>query len=464
MHPRFPALIASTALLLTAGGCASNDSQAPEPSPYHGATVQPIPHNVLAAAVLVRATGFDSSYVEYTAGAATGRTPAVAFGGDTLVRVPVLGLGTVTSYTFRVGLTRAGSADTLVDSLPFTSGSLPAWIPAVGTIGTSGEPGYLALALPDGVVMVDNAGTVVWYFQTPNSVLNSFQAQPAGVYTLSGNTAAFETQFIVLNALGEQTGTLACLGRPTRFHEVLVEAAGDAWLLCDEDRTMDLSGEGGDPAAVVTATVVQHLSPAGTLLWEWNSFDHFAITDLPAADRGGAAVNFTHGNGLGFDTDGNLLLGFRSLSEMTKVNVTTGAVIWRFGGLATGFTILNDPKGVFERQHGVRAAGAGRVQTLDNGLNAPSRLVRYQLDTGTMTATMQWQFIDDPVTWTSVGGSTQYHPDGHATVSFGRAGRIIEVDASGNPVWEVTGLDGVYVFRVQRLSSLYRAGQGEPSR
>jgi len=378
--------------------------------------------------------------------------------------VPVLGLDTATAYTFQVGLVRSGSADTLVDSLPFASGSLPAWIPAIGTIGTSGEAGYLALSLPDGVVMADNAGKVVWYLQTPNSVLHSFQAHPAGVYTLSGNTAAAETQFLVLNPLGEQIGTLQCVDRPTRFHEVLVSEGGDSWLLCDEDRTLDLSGEGGEPAAVVTGTVVQHLSPAGTLLWEWNSFDHFAITDLPAADRGGPAVNFTHGNGLGFDTDGNLLLGFRSLSEVTKVDRSSGAVIWRLGGLRNEFTILNDPKGVFERQHGVRAAGTGGVQLLDNGLAAPSRLVRYQLDTGAMTATMTWQFIDAPTTWTSVGGSTQYHPDGHATVSFGQAGRVIEVDGSGTPVWELTGLDGVYVFRAQRLGSLYTAGWGEPSR
>jgi len=90
--------------------------------------------------------------------------------------------------------------------------------------------------------------------------------------------------------------------------------------------------------------------------------------------------------------------------------------------------------------------------------------VRYQLDTGAMTATMQWQFIDDPATWTAVGGSTQYHPDGHATVSFGRAGRVIEVDAGGNRVWALTGLDGTYIFRVQRLGSLYTAGRGEPTR
>jgi hypothetical protein len=462
MTHRFLTISAVTALV--ASGCLS-DQQAPgDTAQFHGAVVQAIPENVLAAAVEVHATGFDSALVEYGTGAGPVlRTPAVPFSGDTVVRVPVLGLDTAAVYAFHVVLSRAGAADRVVDTLAFTSGSLPAWIPAIGSIGTSGEPGYLALSLPGGPVIVDNTGKVVWYLTAPDVVLNSFQAHPAGVYTLSGAGVA-GAEFRVLNALGEQTGEIACAGRTTRFHDVLVAAGGDAWVLCDETRVMDLSALGGNPAASVTGTVVQHLSPAGGLLWEWNSFDHFEITDLPLVDRAGPNVNFTHGNGIGFDTDGNLILGFRSLSEVTKVNAATGEVMWRFGGLANQFTISNDPKGLFERQHGVRWAGPGQVQLLDNGLATPSRFVRYLLNPITHTAVMTWQLIDAPTTWTAVGGSSQYHPDGHGTVSFGRAGRIIEVDAAGNRVWELTGLDGQYVFRVQRLTSLYAAGRGEPTR
>ena len=464
MTARFLTAAASSALLVVAGAC-SSDSPAPtSPRQYLGAQVEAIPENVLAAAIDVKAAGYDSAHVEYGLGAAPiVRTPSVGFAGDTIVRVPVLGLDTATAYGLRVVLTRAGAPDSAVDTLAFSSGSLPSWIPAIGSLGTSGEAGYLALSLPDGAVIVDNAGTVVWYHHSPNGVLNSFQAHPNGTYTLLG-TGATETQFRVLNSLGEQTGTLQCLGRPTRFHDLLIAEGGDAWILCDENRTMDLSALGGDPAALVTGTVLQHLSAAGALLWEWNAFDHFAITDLPLADRTGPNVNFTHGNGVGFDDDGNLLLGFRSLSEVTKVNSTTGAVMWRLGGLRNEFTFLSDPKGLFEHQHGLRPAGPGQIQMLDNGLSAPSRLARYLINPTTHTALMEWQFIDAPTTYTIVGGSTQYHPDGHATVSFGRAGRVIEVDETGNRTWELTGLNGVYVFRAQRLGSLYTAGLGEPTR
>ena len=457
--------LTTSATLALALGCGTPDTQAPMPSQqYIGASVEGIPENVLAAAVLVRAESYDSAYIEYqpVAGAAL-VTPAIGFAGDTVVRVPVLGLDTATTYILRVVLTLAGSADRTVDSLTFTSGSLPSWIPTIGSSGTSTESGYLALSLPDGVVTVDNAGRVVWYHHSPNATLNSFQAQPFGGYSLIG-TGPMETSFRLLNSLGEPQGTLACIGRATRFHELLITPGGDAWLLCDETRTMDLTAVGGLAAAAVTATVVQHLSASGAVLWEWNAFDHFAITDLVLSERTGPAVNFTHGNGLEFDSDSNLILSFRSLDEVTKVDRVTGAVIWRLGGLANEFAIIGDPKGTFQRQHGVRWAGPDRVQMLDNGLSAPSRFVRYLLDTDAMTATMEWEFIDVPTTYTNVGGSTQYHADGHGTVSFGRAGRVIEVDQAGNRVWELTGVDGAYLFRAQRIGSLYSAGLGDPSR
>lgn len=461
MRTRFDLIL--TAVTAVVAGCSDDESGDFGPQ-FISAVIAPVPDLAIAGTVQVTAKGYDSTFVRFwKEGEAAEQTPAFAFGGDSTVRVPVLGLDTAAAYTFETVLIQPDGDAVSVDSGAFLSGALPEWIPAIGSLGTSGESGYLALSLPDGAVIVDNSGKVVWYHFAPNGALNSFQAHPNGSYTIlrSGDP---ETQFHLLNVLGEETGTLECVGRPTRFHEVLIAEGGDPWILCDENRTMDLSALGGNPAAVVTGTVLQHLTVDGTLLWEWNVFDHFDITDLPAADRSGPNVNFTHGNGIGFDDDGNLILGFRSLSEVTKVNRTTGDVMWRLGGLRNEFTFVNDPKPMFERQHGVRHAGPGQLQMLDNGIAAPSRLVRYLVNSTTLTVLMEWMFVDAPATWTAVGGSTQYHLDGHATVSFGRAGRVVEVDQTGNRLWELTGLDGRYVFRVQRLRSLYTAGRGEPTR
>jgi hypothetical protein len=60
-----------------------------------------------------------------------------------------------------------------------------------------------------------------------------------------------------------------------------------------------------------------------------------------------------------------------------------------------------------------------------------------------------------------LGGSVQELPGGRTLVSFGTAGRVEEYDAAGNVVWRIEGNPG-YVFRAQRISSLYAPGVGLP--
>ena len=60
-----------------------------------------------------------------------------------------------------------------------------------------------------------------------------------------------------------------------------------------------------------------------------------------------------------------------------------------------------------------------------------------------------------------IGGSTQALGGGHTLVSYGSGAGVEEYDAAGNVVWRLTGNPG-YVFRAQRIRSLYRPGAGDP--
>jgi len=73
------------------------------------------------------------------------------------------------------------------------------------------------------------------------------------------------------------------------------------------------------------------------VLFQWSPFDHFAITDLDSASRTGPSVNWTHGNALALDDDGDLRVSFRSLGEVTRINTATGDVRWRMGGRRNEF-------------------------------------------------------------------------------------------------------------------------------
>ncbi|MEJ2548084.1 MAG: arylsulfotransferase family protein, partial [Gemmatimonadota bacterium] len=349
----------------------------------------------------------------------------------------------------------------LVETLPLTTGALPDWLPSVTPVGTDTTAGFLVLSIPDGPVIVDNTGRVVWYRYDPDITLVNFQAHPSGVYTSYGLTNAVRA-YPVLDELGRETGRIQCVGYETRPHEVRVLSDGRVLVMCDDYRNEDLSPYGGSPTGEVNWTVIQRLATDGSLEWEWHSANHFDITDTSAPTLEGARVlNLTHGNSIDVDTDGQYLFSFRNLNEVTKVNAATGEVIWRFGGRRNEFSFVGDPKGTFQRQHGVRVVNPGEIQLLDNSDEAPSRFVRYRIDESAETATMIWQYIDGPGIHTLVGGSTQAYEDGGGLVSFGREGRVVEVDASGNRRWELTGIDDLYVFRTQRIPSLYASERSQ---
>jgi len=230
--------------------------------------------------------------------------------------------------------------------------------------------------------------------------------------------------------------------------------------MCDETRVMDLSAVGGLANVRVTGTVVQHIGPAGELLLHWSPFDHFAITDLELASRVGNSVNWMHGNSLDLDAEGNLLVSFRSLGEITKINATSGAVMWRMGGLRNEFTFSGTPVPPFSRQHGVRLAAPGVLVLLDNlGDPTASRAERYAISEADRSAQLEQSYGPVPAVVTPIGGSVQPLPGGRFLVTFGTMGRVQEVDATGRVTWEIGGNPG-YVFRAQRIRSLYNPGLG----
>ncbi|MGH7530652.1 MAG: arylsulfotransferase family protein [Gemmatimonadales bacterium] len=396
-------------------------------------------------------------------GVANVLTPIVRVSGGGAT-IPLLGLLPGTAYTLRVVAYGPGGTE-LGPALPFTTGMLPADLPAYVATGPEPSPGFVAFAAGKYALVIDNTGRVVWYRHFPNGAGLNFMAQPTGRYVLRPQTP--ETgdlePWVEIDPVGEIVRTLSCAsGLQPRLHDLLLEPDGAFWILCDETRVMDLSAEGGVSAARVTGTVVQHVGAGGELLFQWNPFDHFDITDLDLADRIGPTVNWTHGNAFDFDADGNLLVSFRSLAEITKIDVRTGAVVWRMGGLRNEFSFVNAPVPAFARQHSARVPRGGELVLLDNlGDPAESRAERYLIDEATRTVQLAQSYGAVPAVVTEIGGSVQPIGGGRTLVSFGTAGRVEEYDAAGRLVWRIEGNPG-YVFRAQRIRSLYQPGVGDP--
>jgi hypothetical protein len=447
---------AGLTVALTLAGCGQELTDAPvPPAPMvEAAEVATRSSNVLSVLVTGRARFTDSVAVRYgmPGEVLDSVTPAVQ-PTDGEVALPVFGLLPDTTYELRlIAYGKGGTVSS--EPLQITTGSLPADLPQYRAGGPAPSPGYVLFSTGTYGVVIDNTGRVVWYVRFGDQPSLNFQAQPNGRYVARPFTPDPSDGVLEFDPLGSITRRLGCArGLRPRFHDVLVQPDGAYWLMCDETRVMDLTGVGGIPAAAVTGTVVQHIDAAGGLAFEWSPFDHFEITDVDAEARSGPMVNWTHGNALDLDAEGNLLISFRSLSEITKVDTRTGAVLWRMGGLRNEFT-FPDPGPPFLRQHGMRVAN-GELVVLDNlGEAEGSRAERYVLDEAGRTARLTGVFAPTPATRASLGGTTQSLPGRHTLVAFGDGGAVQEFDSDGAVVWEIEGNAG-YVFRAQRIFSLY---------
>jgi outer membrane protein assembly factor BamB len=424
--------------------------------------VRPIGGNALGATVTMRLQSADSVAVRYglSADALDSLAPAIVVRSEWAV-VPVLGLLPERDYIMRA-IAYGNCATTESPELQLRTGSLPTDLPTYHVTGTGASPGFVVFNSGGYGVVMDNTGRVVWYHRLPAGGGLNFQAQPNGHFVARPPaTADSPGTLIEIDPLGAVVRSVGCAnGFSPRFHDMLMTADGSYWTMCDETRTMDLSGVGGRADARVTGTVIQHLSTTGMLLFQWSPFDHFAITDIAASERTRPDVNWTHGNALDFDQDGNIIVSFRNLNEITKIDGRSGAVIWRMGGLANQFTWEGTTSPAFVGQHGVRVTGPGELLVLDNlGHSDGSRAERYRYDEATRTVRLVQSYVAGEGVVAQVGGTTQSLPGGHVLVTFGNGGRLMEYDAEGRVVWRIAG-DAGYVFRAQRIRSLYHPGVG----
>ena len=423
--------------------------------------------NVLSAVITAQIRTADSVALRFgiAGGPLDNSTPAITQPGDSVL-LPLLGLRDQTRYDVQA-IAFNDCANAPGPLLSFTTDRLPSDLPRFTAFGADPSPGYVAFAAGSYGIVIDNEGRVVWYHRFPNGPGLNFQPQPNGHYTARPPTTSPGEigKWVEIDPLGNVTRTLGCAdGLQARLHDFLAESNGSYWVMCDRIQTLDLSSSGGSSQAKVMGTGVQHISANGEVLFNWSPFDHIEVDlrDVDGPDRTANPINWTHGNAFDLDTDGNLLLSFRNLNEIIKINTRTGAVMWRLGGSGNQFTFINVSTPAFARQHGVRSTGAGRVQLLDNlGDPRGSRAERYEYDEQLRTIRLISSVASSAGVTALIGGTTQSLPGDRVLVSFGNGGSVEESDAAGNVTWKIGGNPG-YVFRAERIRSLYRPGVGDP--
>ena len=329
------------------------------------------------------------------------------------------------------------------------------------SISNNPSPGYIFLSPHSWsrqtayLMIIDNDGIPI-YYQRNSSTNFDFKKQYNGLLTYWDQISK---KFFEMDSSYSIVDSFSCgNGYQTDLHELLVFPNGHSFIMSYDPQIvrMDTIVQGGDSAAYVFGLVVQELDELKNVIFQWRSWDHFAITDATDdIDLTQHSIDYVHGNAIEVDYDGNLLISCRNMDEITKIDRQTGDIIWRLGGLEAKnnqFQFINDPI-TFSHQHDVRRLPNGNITLFDNGnLHAPpiTRSLEYRIDEENRIAELEWKYNLEPPTYARTRGSTRRLANNNTIIGWGHhfdSREVSEITPDGTTALEVIFPDSLVNYR-----------------
>lgn len=332
------------------------------------------------------------------------------------------------------------------------------------------------------MMIMDNDGNVLFYQRAPRGQFfqNLTPFPELGLMTWSTGDSPLgewvyiaDTTYTVIDSLGTPEGLIL------DAHDVKLDADGTIWMEYQASHPYDMSEviEGGSPDADVHSHVIRHLDQDHTVLWEWDSFDH--LDELPLLDVDDHQkllrnrLQHLHTNAIYPDTDGNILLSNRTMSEVIKVKIgdgdgySDGDVMWRLGGgSGNQFTFFDGP--AFSSQHDIRRLPNGNITVFDNGTYHDPQVSagrEYFLDEENLEAFLVSSYQHQPPLYAYATGSMVRLANSHALVGWGAGTEIgaTEYSETATVAWEIVFDQrfGLYPasYRYYRSTMLGRAAR-----
>ena len=277
------------------------------------------------------------------------------------------------------------------------------------------------------LVIADPGGEVLFYRHSHVGFFDPEVQADGCLYYICGSLGADGVRWIQLDDSYTKVDSFAVVGYPTDIHGMTVAENDNILLIGVDARYIDMSGvvPGGDPDALVLGLLIQEQDRNHMPVFQWSSFDHFEITDACSyVDLTGSTVDYVHCNSIDEDSDGGILVSCLGMTECTKIDRSTGDLVWRLGGYLSenpSFELLNDPLGGFSSQHDFRHVSGNLYSVFDNGTHHSPQISRasiYELDTQEMTADLVWNYQLTGM-YGSHMGSMQVMPNGNVVVGWG---------------------------------------------
>ncbi|MBW2094748.1 MAG: aryl-sulfate sulfotransferase [Deltaproteobacteria bacterium] len=180
---------------------------------------------------------------------------------------------------------------------------------------------------------------------------------------------------------------------------------------------------------VMWGDVIQEITPDGRMVWEWIAHEHLdPEKDLtcPLCPR----ITYAHANCCEELPNGNILVSFMKNNTISVIEKETGKIIFSWG------------QDELAHQHSVSILDNGNLLVFDNGYHPKGFAMGESrvLEVNPSTTEMVWTYTGPKGVpqffYSSIVSSCQRLPNGNTLICEGTSGRLFEVTAEHELVWE----------------------------
>lgn len=176
----------------------------------------------------------------------------------------------------------------------------------------------------------------------------------------------------------------------------------------------------------------QEITPGGEVVWEWLGHEHMdPEIDIPCPLCPRTIWGYV--NSLSILPEGDIVASFRHLNMIAIIDKRTGAIKWRWGAPHQ-----------LGHQHNPTVLPNGNILVFDNGYHrrtsAEIAMIDYSrvIEVNPKTDKIEWEYKDENVQnfYSGICSSAERLPNGNTLMCESAKGRIFEVTADKDIVWE----------------------------
>ena len=228
--------------------------------------------------------------------------------------------------------------------------------------------------------------------------------------------------------------------QPDHHHDGRLLRNGNVLLLCGAELPPGIANrvKGGlagteQDGGKIHSDYLSEKTTDGKTVWEWRAWEHMEPEAYPITSPSDSRSEWTHGNGIAELPDGDILVSFRNISTVVRINRRSGEIVWKLGAPPLA------------GQHAPEPLPNGNILLFDNGpfrADTGAQPFSRILEVNPGTREIVWKYQDGTgpgsshFFFSSRISNAQRLANGNTLINEGLYGRFFEVTTEGEVVWE----------------------------